>query len=443
MSKIFIKTFGCQMNIYDSARMRDAFAVMGYTETQNPDEAEILLLNTCHIREKASEKLFSEIGRLNEIKTIRTEKGLSTLIIVAGCVVQEEGEEILKRAHAVDIAVGPQNYHRLPELVAHYNRKNGRVLEAHFPAESKFDYLPQTKATSASAFLAIQEGCDNFCSYCVVPYTRGCEYSRSAKEIISEAIELVNSGAKEIMLLGQNVNCWHGEGATDLGDLIRQIAQIDGLERIRYTTSYPSKITENLVQAHADIEKLMHYIHLPIQSGSNRILKAMNRQYTAEEYIEIIQRFRKVRPDIAISSDFIVGFPGETDEDFEETMSIVRQVGYGSSYSFKYSPRPGTPAALMKNQVSEAVKTERLLRLQALLLEQQKKAYESMVGKTVPVLLTEKGKKDGQLIGYTPYMQTAHVKAPSNLLNQIVSLKITKASATSLSSELACATIEK
>ena len=276
-----------------------------------------------------------------------------------------------------------------------------------------------------------------------MPYTRGCEYSRSAKEIISEAIELVNSGAKEIMLLGQNVNCWHGEGATDLGDLIRQIAQIDGLERIRYTTSYPSKITENLVQAHADIEKLMPYIHLPIQSGSNRILKAMNRQYTAEEYIEIIQRFRKVRPDIAISSDFIVGFPGETDEDFEETMSIVRQVGYGSSYSFKYSPRPGTPAALMKNQVSEAVKTERLLRLQALLLEQQKKAYESMVGKTVPVLLTEKGKKDGQLIGYTPYMQTAHVKAPSNLLNQIVSLKITKASATSLSSELACATIEK
>ena len=426
------------MNIYDSGRMRDALGTLGYKETNNPEEADILLLNTCHIREKASEKLFSEIGRLNEVKIKRAAQGKETLIIVAGCVVQAEGAEILKRAHAVDIAVGPQNYYRLPELVAHYNRQKGRVLEADFPAISKFDYLPKIQATSASAFLAIQEGCDNFCTYCVVPYTRGCEYSRSAEEIIAEARDLVAAGAKEIMLLGQNVNSWHGDGASDLGDLIRLVAQIEGLERIRYTTSYPSKITENLVQAHAEVEKLMPYIHLPIQSGSNKILKAMNRQYTAEQYIEIIDRFRKARPDIAISSDFIVGFPGETDEDFEQTMAIVRQVKYASSYSFKYSPRPGTPASLMKNQVPESVKTERLIQLQALLLEQQKQAYESMVGKTTQVLLTEKGKKAGQLIGYTPYLQTTHVTADEQLLNHIVSLKITKASATSLSSELVC-----
>ncbi len=443
MSKVYIKTFGCQMNIYDSARMRDALGTLGYAETNRPEEADILLLNTCHIREKASEKLFSEIGRLNEFKVQRAAVGKDTLIIVSGCVVQAEGAEILQRAHAVDIAVGPQNYHRLPELVAHYNRKKGRVLEADFPADSKFDYLPKTRATSASTFLAIQEGCDNFCTYCVVPYTRGCEYSRPADEIVREARDLVATGAKEIMLLGQNVNCWHGAGASDLGDLIRQVAEIDGLERIRYTTSYPSKITENLVRAHAEVEKLMPYIHLPIQSGSDKILKAMNRQYTAQQYIEIINRFREARPDIAISSDFIVGFPGETDEDFEQTMEIVRQVGYGSSYSFKYSPRPGTPASLMKNQVPESVKTERLIALQALLLDQQKAAYEAMVGKTVPVLLTEKGKKSGQLIGYTPYLQTAHVTADESLLNQIVSLKITKASATSLSSEIACDNIKE
>lgn len=438
MSKIYIKTFGCQMNMYDSARMRDALGTLGYETTDNPAEADILLLNTCHIREKASEKLFSEIGRLNEFKSIRAKEKKNTLIIVCGCVVQAEGAEILQRAHAVDIAVGPQNYHRLPELVARYNRKKGRVLEADFPADSKFDYLPKTKATSASCFLAVQEGCDNFCTYCVVPYTRGCEYSRSADEIIQEAKDLVSTGAKEIMLLGQNVNCWHGDGASDLGELIYRIAEIDGLERIRYTTSYPSKITENLVRAHAEVEKLMPYIHLPIQSGSDSVLKAMNRLYTASEYIDIIGRFREARPDIAISSDFIVGFPGETDKDFEQTLEVVKKVKYTSSFSFKYSPRPGTPASLMKNQIPEGVKTERLMRLQALLLEQQKEAYEAVVGKVLPVLLTEKGKKDGQLIGYTPYLQSTHVSLDDSYLNKIVSLKITKASATSLSSELSC-----
>lgn len=432
LKKIYIKTFGCQMNAYDSARMRDAMAVHGYQETNDPSEADILLLNTCHIREKASEKLFSEIGRLNEFKKTRKQEGKDTLIVVCGCVVQAEGAEILKRSHPVDIALGPQNYHRLPELVAAYNRKNGRVLLADFPADSKFDYLPKTRATSASSFLAIQEGCDNFCTYCVVPYTRGCEYSRPATDILKEAKELVATGAKEIMLLGQNVNCWHGEGASDLGDLINQLAEIEGLERIRYTTSYPSKITQNLVDAHAKLSKLMPYIHLPIQSGSDTILKAMNRQYTAQSYEEIVAMFRKARPDIAVSSDFIVGFPGETDDDFEQTMEVVKRVRYASSFSFKYSPRPGTPAALMKNQVPEDVKTKRLMVLQAELLKQQQEFNTQTVGKILPVLLTERGKKSGQLVGYTPYLQGTHVSLPDEFLNQIVMLEITDASATSL-----------
>lgn len=432
MKKIFIKTFGCQMNAYDSARMRDAMFVHGYQETTDPEQADILLLNTCHIREKASEKLFSEIGRLNEFKEKRKQEGKETLIVVCGCVVQAEGEEILKRSHLVDIALGPQNYHRLPELVSSYNRKKGRVLLADFPADSKFDYLPKTKATSATAFLAVQEGCDNFCTYCVVPYTRGCEYSRPADEIIQEAKDLVETGAKEIMLLGQNVNCWHGDGASDLGDLIRKIAEIDGLERIRYTTSYPSKITQNLIEAHKDLNKLMPYIHLPIQSGSDKILKAMNRQYTASSYEEIVASFRKVRPDIAVSSDFIVGFPGETEDDFQQTMEVVKRVRYASSFSFKYSPRPGTPASIMKNQVAEDVKTKRLMILQKELMAQQQEFNSQTVGKILPVLLTEKGKKEGQLVGYTPYLQGTHVSLPDTFLNKIVMLKITKASATSL-----------
>lgn len=432
LKKIYIKTFGCQMNAYDSARMRDAMAVHGYQETENPSEADILLLNTCHIREKASEKLFSEIGRLNEFKKARKQEGKDTLIVVCGCVVQAEGAEILKRSHPVDIALGPQNYHRLPELVAAYNRKNGRVLLADFPSDSKFDYLPKTKATSASSFLAVQEGCDNFCTYCVVPYTRGCEYSRPASDILKEAQELVSTGAKEIMLLGQNVNCWHGDGASDLGDLINQLAQIEGLERIRYTTSYPSKITQNLIDAHAKLDKLMPYIHLPIQSGSDVILKAMNRQYTAKSYEEIVAMFRKARPDIAVSSDFIVGFPGETDDDFAQTMEVVKRVRYASSFSFKYSPRPGTPAALMKNQVPEDIKTKRLMILQAELLKQQQEFNSQTVGKILPVLLTERGKKEGQLVGYTPYLQGTHVSLPDAFLNQIVMLEITDASATSL-----------
>ncbi len=434
--KIYIKTFGCQMNMYDSARMRDALGVLGYQETDQKEDADILLLNTCHIREKASEKLFSEIGRMNEVKQVRKARGLDTLLIVAGCVVQAGGEELLRRAHAVDIAVGPQNYHRLPELVTKFDRKKGRVVVADFPAESKFDFLPETRAGGASCFLAVQEGCDHFCSYCVVPYTRGCEYSRPADEILAEARRLVETGAKEIMLLGQNVNGWHGDGARDLGDVIRMMADIPGLMRIRYTTSYPSEMTDNIITAHRDVPQLMPYIHLPVQSGSDGVLKAMNRQYTVKEYLNIVDRFRSVRPDIAISSDFIVGFPGETDADFEGTMDIVRRVQYASSFSFKFSPRPGTPASLMKNQIKESVKTDRLMRLQALLLDQQKAFNAATVGKTLDVLMIEKGKGQGQLSGYTPYLQNTHVALDQSCLGQIVTVRITGATATSLSGEV-------
>lgn len=436
MKKVYIKTFGCQMNIYDSDRMRDTLRILGYEQTAHPESADILLLNTCHIREKASEKLFSEVGRMKQIKDNRKKNGLDTLLIVAGCVVQAGGDELLKRAHAIDIAVGPQNYHKLPELITEFNRKKGRIVLADFPAESKFDYLPDHQAGSASCFLAVQEGCDHFCSYCVVPYTRGCEYSRPAEDIIAEARRLVQTGAKEIMLLGQNVNGWHGSGAKDLGDIIRRLADIDGLERIRYTTSYPSEMTDNIITAHRDVEKLMPYIHLPIQSGSNAILKSMNRQYSRETYLDIIRRFRDIRPDIAVSSDFIVGFPGETDKDFEQTMDIVRQVGYASSFSFKFSARPGTPASLMRDQISESVKTERLQALQSLLLEQQRDFNQSMIGKTTTVLMIEKGKEKGQISGYTPYLQNTHVLADSSLLGELVRVEITGATATSLSGRI-------
>ena len=428
--KLYVKTFGCQMNVYDSNRMVQALMVHGYIQTDRPEKADVILLNTCHIREKASEKLFSEIGRLAK------QKKKSALIIVAGCVVQAEGKEILRRSPLIDIAVGPQNYHQLPELIARRLREKGRLIVADFPAESKFDALPMPKTSSSNAFLAIQEGCDNFCSYCVVPYTRGCEYSRPSSDILTEAKALVKAGAKEIMLLGQNVNCWHGDKGRDLGDLIRDIAQIRGLQRIRYTTSYPSKITQNLINAHADTPKLMPYIHLPIQSGSDRILKAMNRQYTVAEYEKIITDFRSVRPDIAISSDFIVGFPGETETDFEETLALVERVKYASSYSFKFSPRPGTPASLMKNQISEEVKTRRLMKLQKLLQSQQRAFNEATVGKVLDVLLTERGKQRGQLVGYTPYMQGTVVKSPLKMLGEIVRIKITAASATALNGEI-------
>ena len=438
--KVFMNTMGCQMNVYDSTRMLDALAVLGYEETQTPEEADLLMVNTCYIREKAADKVFSCLGRFQEIKQERKKKGQETLIAVAGCVVQALGDAVLKKAHGVDIAVGPQSYHKLPELITQFNRKNGRKTIAEFTSIEKFDALAKPTSHGCTAFLAIQEGCDNFCSYCVVPYTRGCEYSRSAKAILNEARALVDTGAKEIMLLGQNVDCWHGEGLDGktwhLAQLIERLAEMDGLLRIRYTTSYPVDITDEMIAAHRDIPKLMPYIHLPIQAGSDKVLKEMNRRYCVAQYLEVVDKLRKARPDIAISSDFIVGFPGETDSDFEQTLAVVDKVRYAQSYSFKYSPRPGTPASLMKNQVPEAIKTERLSILQAKLLKLQKSYNQTFIGKNLPVLLTERGKQKGQLNGYSPYLQNVHVSLPEERLGDIVTLHISAATASSLSGEL-------
>lgn len=437
--KVFMNTMGCQMNVYDSTRMLDALAALGWTETQTPEEADLLMVNTCYIREKAADKVFSCLGRFQEIKQARARKGQDTLIAVAGCVVQALGDAVLKKAHSVDIAVGPQSYHKLPELVTRFNRKTGRKTVAEFTSVEKFDTLAPPVSHGCTAFLAIQEGCDNFCSYCVVPYTRGCEYSRSAQAVLDEARALADTGAKEIMLLGQNVDCWHGAGPDGkpwhLARLIERLAEIDGLQRIRYTTSYPVDITDDMIAAHRDIPKLMPYIHLPIQSGSDAILKAMNRRYNVSQYLAVVDKLRTARPDIAVSSDFIVGFPGETDADFEQTLAVVDQVRYAQSYSFKYSPRPGTPASLMKNQVPEAVKAERLCVLQTKLLALQKAYNLRFVGQTLPVLLTEHGKEKGQLNGYSPYLQNVHVCLPENRLGDIVDLHITGATASSLSAE--------
>ncbi len=439
MKKIYIKTMGCQMNVYDSNRILDAMAALGYEETQDMTQADFMLINTCHIREKASDKVFSELGRMKEIKDQRLKEGKATMIGLAGCVVQALGEEAFSKVKYLDVAVGPQSYHLLPEMVTKFERTHNRQMKATFTSDEKFDSLPKTQARGYSSFLAIQEGCDNFCSYCVVPYTRGCEYSRSAKEILSEAKQLVETGTKEIMLLGQNVDCWHGLGLDGvhewgLARLFEEIAKIDGLERIRYTTSYPVDITDDVIAAHRDIEKLMPYIHLPIQSGSDAVLKAMNRRYNVSQYLEVIEKLRKARPDIAISSDFIVGFPGETEKDFLDTMAIVDKVQYAQSYSFKYSARPGTPASLMRNQIPESVKAERLSQLQEKLLSSQKKFNESFLGKILPVLFIETEKE--QVSGYSPYLQNVHVKTSEKLLGQIKDIKITRASASSLSGEI-------
>ncbi len=436
MKKIYIKTMGCQMNVYDSVRILDAMAALGYEETTDMNDADLMMINTCHIREKASDKVFSELGRMKEIKDARAKAGKDTMIGLAGCVVQALGEEAFAKVKYLDVAVGPQSYHLLPEMVAKFERSKGRQIVADFTSDEKFDTLPKTKARGFSAFLAIQEGCDNFCSYCVVPYTRGCEYSRSATEILTEARQLVDTGAKEIMLLGQNVDCWHGVGLDGvkewgLARLFEEVAKIDGLERIRYTTSYPVDITDDVIAAHRDIDKLMPYIHLPIQAGSDAVLKAMNRRYTVDDYLKVVDKLRAARPDIAISSDFIVGFPGETDADFEQTMRIVDTVQYAQSYSFKYSARPGTPASLMKNQIPEDVKVDRLAKLQEKLLHYQKAFNESFMNKTLPVLFVES--HNGQVSGYSPYLQNVHVTTDDALSGQIKNVKITRASASSLS----------
>jgi tRNA-2-methylthio-N6-dimethylallyladenosine synthase len=397
-----VKSFGCQMNVYDGERMAELLGANGMTPAGEGEDADLVVLNTCHIREKAAEKAYSDVGRL------RREDGSKPLIALAGCVAQAEGAEAKKRSSMIDVVVGPQAYHRLPEMVSEAIR-GGRPVDTDMPAISKFDAFPKRKRANPSSFLTIQEGCDKFCTYCVVPYTRGAEISRPWKDIVAEAHELVDTGAREIVLLGQNVNAW-AEGDRGFAELIREMAKIDGLERIRYTTSHPADMTDALIAAHGEVAKLMPYLHLPVQSGSNRILKAMNRSHTVESYLATLEKMRAVRPDIALSGDFIVGFPGETEEDFEETLMLVDEVRYASAYSFKYSPRPGTPAATMDEQIATGVMEERLRRLHDRINAHQIAFNEASVGKDTEVLIERKGRHSGQMIGRSPWLQSVHVE---------------------------------
>ncbi|WP_371870892.1 tRNA (N6-isopentenyl adenosine(37)-C2)-methylthiotransferase MiaB [Pelagibacterium lentulum] len=429
--KVFIKTYGCQMNVYDSDRMTDALADHGFSPTQDMGEADLVLLNTCHIREKAAEKVYSELGRIRDFRNEREPGAKKMLIGVAGCVAQAEGEEIMARAPAVDLVFGPQSYHRLPELVARADRE--RVIDTDFPEEDKFAHLPAPKkevtiSRGLTAFLTVQEGCDKFCSFCVVPYTRGAEVSRPVAQVIAEARALADAGVREITLLGQNVNAYHGVDdkgrQIGLGELCYLLAEIEGLARIRYTTSHPRDMDDALIAAHRDLDKLMPYLHLPVQSGSDTILKAMNRRHTAAQYLEIIDRIKQARPDMALSGDFIVGFPGETDRDFADTLDMVKKVGYASAFSFKYSTRPGTPGAEMDNQVPEAVKAERLEALQAEITAHQTAFNAGCVGLTLPVLLEKKGRNPGQIAGRSPYLQPVHIEADESLIGQILPVEI-------------------
>jgi tRNA-2-methylthio-N6-dimethylallyladenosine synthase len=443
--KLFIQTYGCQMNVYDSERMADVLAPLGYASVSKPDEADLVVLNTCHIREKATDKVYSEIGRLKMLKDAKAARGDGNMTIaVAGCVAQAEGEEIMRRAPVVDLVVGPQAYHKLPELIAKSARAIGERLETSFDAVEKFDALPSTRAPDGpSAFLSVQEGCDKFCTFCVVPYTRGAEFSRGVDPIIEEARGLARQGVREVVLLGQNVNAYHGKGPRAEGEadwslarLVRHMARIGGIERIRYTTSHPCDMSEDLIAAHGEVPELMPYLHLPVQSGSNRILKAMNRKHTAESYLETLNSVRKARPDIALASDFIVGFPGERESDFEDTMELVRAVGYAGAYSFKYSARPGTPAAEMPGQVDSDVADDRLQRLQALILEQQRAFNSAKVGQTFDVLFTAKGRNDGQILGRSPWLQSVHVEGPTDLIGQIAPVTIIATMPNSLTGQL-------
>ena len=440
VKRLYIKTYGCQMNVYDSERMADVLSPLGYGMTDAPEGADLVVLNTCHIREKATEKVYSELGRLKEMRDERLAEGGSRMTIaVAGCVAQAEGEEIMRRQPAVDLVVGPQAYHQLPELIARSHRARGERLSADFAPQEKFDALTaERRPTGVTAFLTVQEGCDKFCTFCVVPYTRGGEYSRPAADIEAEARSLAGKGVREVTLLGQNVNAYNG--ANDQGDglagLAHRLAKIPGLDRIRYTTSHPRDMDDALIAAHADLEALMPYLHLPVQSGSDKVLKAMNRAHTAESYVRLIEKIRRARPDMAISGDFIVGFPGERDADFEATLQMVREVGYATAFSFKYSRRPGTPAAAMPGQVAEEVKDARLARLNALLDEQARAFNRAQVGKTLPVLFERPGRHPGQLIGRSPYLQAVHASAPDELIGQIVSVRIESAARMSLSGTL-------
>jgi tRNA-2-methylthio-N6-dimethylallyladenosine synthase len=433
--RLYIKTYGCQMNVYDSERMADVLRPLGYGLTDAAEGADLVVLNTCHIREKATEKVYSELGKIRRMKAAKAQDGGAMLVAVAGCVAQAEGAEIMRRQPAVDLVVGPQAYHRLPELIARAHRAAGETLAADFAPEEKFDALPaQREPAGVTAFLTVQEGCDKFCAFCVVPYTRGAEYSRPAAAIEAEARSLAAQGVREVTLLGQNVNAYAGEGG--LAALIRRLAKIPGLDRIRYTTSHPRDMDDALIAAHAEVAELAPYLHLPVQAGSDRVLKAMNRGHTAEHYLGLIELIRAARPDIALSGDFIVGFPGEREADFEATLQLVREVGYASAFSFKYSRRPGTPAAAIPGQVADEVKAERLARLQALLNEQQQAFNAAQVGRTLPVLFEKSGRDRGQIAGRSPYLQAVHCEGPQRLIGQIVPTRIVAATRGSLTGEL-------
>ena len=427
--KIFVKTFGCQMNVYDSERMTELLGADGFAQTTQMKEADVILLNTCHIREKAAEKVYSDLGRIRQVKDARLSAGKETIVAVAGCVAQAEGAEILRRAPVVDLVVGPQSYHRLGDLVARARTEGRRIVQTGFPEEDKFATLPRRAPVRAvTAFLTVQEGCDKFCTFCVVPYTRGAEFSRAVVDVEAEARRLADHGVREVTLLGQNVNAYHGQGPDgrpwSLAQLIARVAANDGIDRIRYTTSHPRDMGEDLIAAHRDEPKLMPYLHLPFQSGADRILAAMNRRHTSADYLRLVARIRAARPDMALSTDIIVGFPGETEAEFEATLEVVERVGFAQAYSFKYSPRPGTPGATMGNQVPENFKIERLHRLQDLLDRQQTAFNSACVGKVVPVLFEREGRHPGQLVGRSPYLQPVHATADSALLGRVVEVAI-------------------
>jgi tRNA-2-methylthio-N6-dimethylallyladenosine synthase len=439
--RLHVITWGCQMNVYDSARMQDVLAPLGYAPTDRAEDADMVILNTCHIRENASEKVFSELGRLRPIKQARP----GVIFAVAGCVAQAEGAEIVARAPFVDIVMGPQTYHRLPEMVARAARAAGAVIETEFPAESKFDHLPDNAAPSVSAFLTIQEGCDKFCSFCVVPYTRGAESSRPMEAVLAEARQLVAAGAREIVLLGQNVNAWHGD-AGGLGRLIRALADIPDLLRIRYTTSHPRDMDDDLIAAHRDVPQLVPFLHLPVQSGSDRVLAAMNRGHTAEHYRRLVDRLRAARPDLAFCTDIIAGHPGETGADHQATLALIRDVGFAQAFSFKYSPRPGTPAASATGQVPEVEKDGRLAEIQALLRDQQHAFNRACAGRAMPVLFTGSGRHPGQVSGRSPWLQPVHMTGPAGLIGTETTVRIAEGNPNSLAAEpltlteeLACA----
>ena len=432
--RLFIKTYGCQMNVYDSERMADVLRPLGYGLTDVAEGADLVVLNTCHIREKATEKVYSELGQIKRLKAAKAAAGGAMLVAVAGCVAQAEGAEIVRRQPAVDLVVGPQSYHRLPELIARAHRAAGNALAADFAPEEKFDALPTAREPAGfTAFLTVQEGCDKFCAFCVVPYTRGAEFSRPAAAIEAEARALADKGVREVTLLGQNVNAYAGEGG--LAALIWRLAKVPGLDRIRYTTSHPRDMDDALIAAHAEVAELAPYLHLPVQAGSDRVLKAMNRGHTAEHYLRLVERIRAARPDIAMSGDFIVGFPGEREADFEATLQLVREVGYASAFSFKYSRRPGTPGAAMTAQVAEAEKEARLATLQALLTAQRDAFNADLVGRTVPVLFEGPGRHAGQMGGRSPYLQAVHCEGPPTLAGRIQEVVISAAGANSLTAE--------